>query len=191
MTGLRKFLLAVLAVNFALLVLAAVSRRDLSQRNWEIFPEMVYSKANESFSAGPGLPHGMTEQPLVAGVIPRDWQPFPYGDGPDEAERAGEELESPYEEDDQERIQEGEQIFRTYCVVCHDPSGEGHGPVIQKGMVPPPSLLNTRAVLMEDGQMFHILTRGQGNMASYAPQLSPEERWKVILYVRTLQEEAE
>ncbi|MFQ5749509.1 MAG: c-type cytochrome [Planctomycetota bacterium] len=191
MTGLRKFLLAVLAVSLALVALAMASRGDVRKRNWEIFTEMVYSKANESFSASPDLPHGMTEQPLVPGVIPRDWNPFPYGKGPDEAERAGEELESPFEEDDQEAAQEGEQIFRTYCVVCHDLSGEGHGTVVQKGMVPPPSLLNTRAVLMEDGQMFHILTRGQGNLASYAPQLSPEERWKVILFVRTLQEEAE
>jgi hypothetical protein len=42
---------------------------------------------------------------------------------------------------------------------------------------------------MADGEMFHILTYGQGNMASYASQLTREERWKVIVHVRRLQEE--
>ena len=40
---------------------------------------------------------------------------------------------------------------------------------------------------MKDGQLFHILTHGQNNMASYASQLSREDRWNVIVYVRSLQ----
>jgi hypothetical protein len=38
--------------------------------------------------------------------------------------------------------------------------------------------------------MFHILTYGQGNMASYAGQLSVEDRWQVLLRVRELQQAA-
>jgi mono/diheme cytochrome c family protein len=30
-----------------------------------------------------------------------------------------------------------------------------------------------------------VLTLGSGKMPSYAAQLSPDERWKVIAYVRT------
>jgi mono/diheme cytochrome c family protein len=44
-----------------------------------------------------------------------------------------------------------------------------------------------RAVQMKDGQMFHILTYGQNNMPSYASQVSPEDRWSVITYVRSMQ----
>jgi mono/diheme cytochrome c family protein len=40
---------------------------------------------------------------------------------------------------------------------------------------------------MKDGQMFHVLTYGQGNMPSFAAQLSREDRWNVILHVRMLQ----
>jgi hypothetical protein len=43
---------------------------------------------------------------------------------------------------------------------------------------------------MRDGQMFHVLTKGQGNMPSYAVQVAPEDRWKAILHVRTLQKGA-
>lgn len=38
-----------------------------------------------------------------------------------------------------------------------------------------------------DGQLFHIVTYGRDKMASYAGQLSREDRWAVILYIRSLQ----
>lgn len=56
-----------------------------------------------------------------------------------------------------------------------------------RGFPPPPSLFAENAVKMKDGQMFHVLSFGQANMASYASQISREDRWKVILYVRSLQ----
>jgi mono/diheme cytochrome c family protein len=40
---------------------------------------------------------------------------------------------------------------------------------------------------MKDGQLFHVLTYGQNNMPSYASQLSRDDRWNAILYVRTMQ----
>ena len=61
------------------------------------------------------------------------------------------------------------------------------GPVTQRGVPPPPSLLAPHAVQIKDGQLFHILTYGQNNMASYASQLSRDDRWNVIVYVRSLQ----
>ena len=59
-----------------------------------------------------------------------------------------------------------------------------------RGFPAPPSLLAPRAVQMKDGQMFHTVTYGQRNMASYASQLSREDRWKVIVYIRAMQKRA-
>ena len=59
-----------------------------------------------------------------------------------------------------------------YCSVCHDSRGDGQGPVVSRGMLPPPSLKASRALTLSDGELFHVLTYGQGNMASYAAQLS-------------------
>ena len=42
---------------------------------------------------------------------------------------------------------------------------------------------------MKDGQLFHILTYGQGSMTSFAAQLTPDGRWDVINYVRRLQQQ--
>ena len=38
-----------------------------------------------------------------------------------------------------------------------------------------------------DAQLFQVVTNGINTMPSYAPQLSREDRWKVILHVRSLQ----
>ena len=43
---------------------------------------------------------------------------------------------------------------------------------------------------MEDGQLFHMLTFGKGNMPSHAGQVAREDRWKVIVHVRQLQQAA-
>ncbi|HEX9372565.1 MAG TPA: cytochrome c, partial [Roseiflexaceae bacterium] len=39
---------------------------------------------------------------------------------------------------------------------------------------------------MAPGQIFHVITRGSGRMPSYAVQIRPEQRWKIVHYVMTL-----
>jgi hypothetical protein len=43
---------------------------------------------------------------------------------------------------------------------------------------------------MKDGQLFHVVTYGQGNMPAHAAQLSQDDRWQVILHLRSLQQAA-
>jgi len=181
-------LLLVLVVVAVLFALQAGLNRDTSQRNVEIFTEMAYSKAYESFSPNPNFADGMTQQAVVAGVIPRGHEAFRYELTEEDAVRAGEELTSPIAAGDTDALKQGAALYATYCIPCHDVRGEGVGPVVLRGMVPPPMFGAARAKEMKDGQMFHILTLGQGNMASYATQLSSRERWAVIAHVRALQE---
>lgn len=37
------------------------------------------------------------------------------------------------------------------------------------------------------GQLFNSITHGVRNMPAYGPQIEPEDRWAIILYVRALQ----
>ena len=50
---------------------------------------------------------------------------------------------------------------------------------------PPPSL--HERVWAEDGRYYQVLSQGFGVMPSYASQLTVEERWAVVAYVRALQ----
>jgi mono/diheme cytochrome c family protein len=183
------FIVWTAGICVGLIALQALLRPDTEVRHFEIFTEMAYSHASEPFTPNPYFADGKTQQPLVAGVVPRGLKPFPYGIGPEEAKRAGEELFNPINPADTAAPTVGAELYRVYCLMCHDARGNGEGPVVYRGMLPPPSLHADRAKQMADGEMFHILTRGQGNMASYAAQLSRAERWKVIQHVRRLQEE--
>lgn len=84
-------------------------------------------------------------------------------------------------------IERGTEIFNTFCITCHGPSGLGDGPVTKRGFPPPPPLPTGKSIEMKDGQLFHILTYGQGSMAPMISQLSRNHRWDAINYVRTLQ----
>jgi mono/diheme cytochrome c family protein len=174
---------ALVAVG-VLFALRLVLVRDVAQRNADLFPDMAYSPAGKSQGDAGGEP---TDRSLVAGVVPRGRLPFRYAPGPDEAKRAGAELANPFRTDDAVALARGDEVFRVWCSVCHGAGGEGDGTAVLRGMVKPPSLLADRARAIKDGEAFHIMTMGQGNMASYAVQVAPEDRWKAILHVRVLQ----
>ncbi len=190
MLGTRlSFLIVAVVVLAVLFGLAALSRPDPSRRNIEVFTEMAYSKAYETLTANPNFADGRTTQDLVPGVVPRGASFFPYGAGAAEARRAGDALTDPLGPDSAALRAEGAELYRIYCALCHDARGGGAGPVVLRGMLPPPSLHGDRALGMADGEIFHVLTRGQGNMAAYAAQLDTHERWQVIRHVRRLQAE--
>jgi mono/diheme cytochrome c family protein len=180
-----------LFVAFAgtLIANALLRARDGSQPNYDFLPEaqMADWVAYGTFAPNSNFADGLTLRTPPAGTIARGQLPLHYQANPQEAIRAGMELRNPYEENDTERQQRGSVVFANYCQICHGPLGLGNGPLTQGGFPPPASLLADRAVQMKDGQMFHVLTYGQQNMPSFAAQLSREDRWNVILYVRTLQ----
>jgi mono/diheme cytochrome c family protein len=184
------------AVNVCLLLLLLtvgalnwLTGTDPGRPNQEFLPEMAHSPRYNTFSANPNFPDGQTQQPPVPGTIARGMMPLHYRATPEDALRAGEELHSPLKTDDIRAQQRGASVFVNYCQICHGPGGKGDGPATQRGVPPPPSLLAEKALRLKDGQIFHILTYGQGNMASYAGQLSREDRWHVILHVRALQKQ--
>ena len=187
----RRVLNAVLLLAFVgSLGLNWALRRDPAQPNREFLPEMVRSPRYNAFSPNGNFRNGKTLQLPEPGTIPRGYLPLHYKATPEDASRAGEELRTPLFDRDARAVERGAAVFANFCQACHGPAGRGDGPVPLRGFPAPPSLLAEKAVKLRDGQMFHILTYGQGNMPSYASQLRPEDRWKVILFVRSLQHKA-
>ncbi|MEW5983158.1 MAG: c-type cytochrome [Acidobacteriota bacterium] len=184
---LNTLLAAAFVASFALMW---ASRRDVHQPNVEFLPDMAHAPRYSAFAPNPVLRGGSTLQPPPPGTIARDVRPLRYAATPADAVRAGDELTSPFRPEDEAARARGEEVYRTFCVPCHGAGGSGDGPAAKMGVPPPPSLLAEHARALKDGQLFHILTYGQANMASYAAQLSREDRWRVILYVRWLQASA-
>ena len=53
----------------------------------------------------------------------------------------------------------------------------------------PPSYFIDRILELSEGKMFHSIYYGKNLMGSYAGQLTKEERWKVVSYIKQLQAE--
>lgn len=184
----RSFVDALLCVGIVVSVaLNWALDRDTRQPGLEFLPEMVHSPAYQPYTANPNFEDGKTLQLPVNGTIARGQNPIHFEATPEEAIRAGRELHNPLEYESPS-LERGQDTYRNFCTPCHGANGLGDGPVVRRGVPAPPSLLEEKAVDLLDGQMFHILTFGQGNMPDYASQLSQEERWQTILYVRSLQQ---
>jgi cbb3-type cytochrome c oxidase subunit III len=164
-------------------------KRDLSQPNLELVPErqMARSPAYDSFTFNPNFRDGITLRQPVVNTIPQGWQAFPYENTSEDAARAAEELKNPLSFNQPLVRQQGAAIFGNYCQACHGLTGDGKGPVPSRGFPNVLSFLRPQALNMKDGEMFHILTYGKGNMPAHSIQLSENERWAAIVHVRILQ----
>jgi mono/diheme cytochrome c family protein len=85
-------------------------------------------------------------------------------------------------------IEAGRKLYATYCSACHGPSGHGDGPVKFMLRTPPANLTSPRAVLMKDGSIYGTIRNGTEIMPPYGDALTPIERWRVVLFVRHLQQ---
>ncbi len=160
--------------------------RDLSVRTPEFLMDMNTSAAYQSQESNPVFDDGRNLRLPVPGTIVRGFMPFPYGDGLEEAKRAGQELVNPFKPDPA-NLERGARNFKIYCAVCHGEGGKGDGTVTKRGVPPPPSLLLENAKKMPDGEIYHAITLGRNNMPSHGAQIGRDDRWKTILYVRKLQ----
>jgi mono/diheme cytochrome c family protein len=81
----------------------------------------------------------------------------------------------------------GQQRFQINCSPCHGLLADGNGITKQFGMGVVGNLHDPRIVQMTDGEMFFVITHGRNLMGPYESQVTPEDRWAIIAYVRALQ----
>ena len=81
----------------------------------------------------------------------------------------------------------GQQRFNIYCTPCHGRLGDGNGLVVKRGFRQPPSYHIPRLKDAAAGHFFDVMTNGYGAMPSYASRVVPDDRWRIIAYIRALQ----
>lgn len=136
----------------------------------------------DNMTATPKVLPGERVFSMPVGSIPRNGGELRYSVGEREAaaQRKNPVPATP------ESVRTGAALFTVYCTPCHGTSGKGDGLVAAK-FVPPADLTN--ADLQKgrtDGYWQSYLSVGGSVMPSYAEALSPEERWHVVNYLRTL-----
>ena len=85
-------------------------------------------------------------------------------------------------------IERARNRYEIFCQPCHDVNGASDSPVAKSMQLrQPPSLLEERIRALPVGTIYQAIADGYGLMPSYARQLSIDERWGVVAYVRALQ----
>ena len=85
-------------------------------------------------------------------------------------------------------VARGHDRFRIYCQPCHDARGDGKGILFQRANVPTASLHQEKILKYPDGQIFDVITNGQGLMSGYRWPIAPADRWAIVAYVRDLEQ---
>jgi mono/diheme cytochrome c family protein len=157
-----------------LLLLAACPRLDPM---WDQ-PKVKAYQASEHYPDGLAMrappagtvPHRPPVEPAVATGRGPDGRPLPVSPVAVTAEL----------------LARGRAKFNVYCAACHGVLGDGESQVaINMSLRKPASLHDFRDVA--DGFIYQVITDGFGLMPSYAAELTVQERWAVVAYVRALQ----
>jgi mono/diheme cytochrome c family protein len=87
----------------------------------------------------------------------------------------------------EEVLARGQERFNIYCSPCHSELGDGNGVIVQRGYRAPPSYHTERLRKAPLGYFFDVMTNGFGAMPDYASQISAQDRWNIVAYIRALQ----
>jgi Cytochrome C oxidase, cbb3-type, subunit III len=87
-----------------------------------------------------------------------------------------------------ELLKRGQQRFTINCTPCHGATGEGKG-ITQKigAMAVVANLHDKRIVELPDGELFFVITNGRNLMGAYGANVTVQDRWAIIAYLRALQ----
>jgi mono/diheme cytochrome c family protein len=123
----------------------------------------------------------------VKGTVPREMIPYQYGKSFQEQVRAGEELVNPLTASE-ENLKRGKEQYEIFCMGCHGKTGMGDGHLVASGLftAKPISLTGDYMKNKPDGEIYHVITMGSIStlMGPHGPLIKPEDRWKIVLYVR-------
>lgn len=84
-------------------------------------------------------------------------------------------------------LERGEARYNIYCSPCHSRVGDGNGMVVRRGFRQAASYHTPRLIQAPVGHFFDVMTNGFGAMPSYGSRIQPDDRWRIIAYIRVLQ----
>lgn len=178
------------AFTLAILLITVIESCDSKREPGKTYmPDMAYSRAYEAYAGNNLKAEGINYvQYPVDGTIRRG-DLFPYT-LPDDSNgyKMSAQVKDPLPSLDTLQMAEAQRLFNINCAICHGPNIDAQGPLATGGKIPAVANLTLpQYVEMPVGTMFHSVTYGKGNMGSYASQLTREQRWMVIQYVKSRQ----
>ncbi|MBI3849765.1 MAG: cytochrome c [Verrucomicrobia bacterium] len=183
-----RYFLLLLGLSTVLVMVVAGKRGDMSRRPpIEIFPDMDRQPKLRPQTRNNFFPDQLSSQMPVPGTIARG---TPYEDTPVNTGRITgttnfvETIPVPVTE---QLITRGQQRFQINCSPCHSAMGDGNGITKRLGMAVVGNLHDKRIVELPDGDVFNTISNGKNLMGAYGANVSIQDRWAIVAYVRALQ----
>ena len=203
----RYFLPPFLLTCFAVVVICGFRGSHSRRPPIELFADMVRQNKARPQTPSEFFPDQYASRFIPAGTVPRggayfvngeelkiDGQPvYAYEDGPvTTGHVAGTTNWMPVNPLPMTRqlLDRGQERYQINCLPCHGPTGDGKGITGKYGMIGMANFHDKRFIEMADGEIFNTITHGKPPtflMAPYGANVTVEDRWAIIAYIRALQ----
>lgn len=190
MKSLVKISLGMTAAGFTALALSSCGPRG-NKPNVELIQDMMESPAIKAQEYEEGALHNRGMRVPPEGTVPVGFEPYKFKGDVEGAKSQKNPLAGRM---DEETLMVGQKYYFTQCAVCHGDKAQGgeaaQSSVSSKMALKPPTLINDKVIAWTDGQIYHVITEGQGVMRPYASHIPQQYRWQVVNYIRFLQKQA-
>lgn len=186
----------IVAASFVVLAFVATlsACKDNKSTGLEYARNMYDPIAYNPDQANKNFANGQTAQTPPPNTNPVGFVKYEYANTKEGYEAAGLNLHNPLPHSPQNLLS-GKHYFTVFCGPCHGEKGDGKGHLVQiEKFTGVPAYhgdaASSRGGLMKDlseGKIYHTIMYGLNNMGSHASQLTPDQRWKVVMYVQQLQ----
>lgn len=184
-----RYFLIVFALTCLSVFLIAGKQGDVSRNQpIEIFDDMVRQDKFRPQQPNNFFANGRTSQSFVDGTVARGshYEDSPMNTGKHPGGGTNWVSVIPVKVTET-LMKRGYQRYGISCQPCHGLLGDGNGITKKYGMAVVGNLLDPKIVGQADGELFNTITHGKNLMNGYGANISVEDRWAIVAYVRALQ----
>ncbi len=88
-------------------------------------------------------------------------------------------------------LQAAARLYRDECAECHGDHGKGDGPKALTHTPPPADLTDaSRMAMVTDGEIFYQISEGKRPMPAFKNRMTQDQRWQLVLFVRSFSQPA-
>ena len=192
----RYFFLGLALAVITVVSIAGFRGDHFTKPPFEIFPDMNYQDKVKDQVPSAFFADGVAARPPVDGTVAIEmpavndywatgkWDDKNWGDGipVHEARDGGRPLQV-----DAINMARGRERYNISCAVCHGAAGDGQGVVTKFGLTGVASYQTDRLRQASDGDIFNTISNGKGQMLGYGYNITIDDRWRIVMYVRALQ----
>jgi mono/diheme cytochrome c family protein len=192
----QYFFLALALAVLAVVSIAGFRGQHSAKPPFEVLPDMIYQEKVKDQVPSAFFADGNSARAPIPGTVaeemPTDnsywatgkWDDTHWGDGipVHDAVDGGRPLQV-----DEADLARGRERYTISCEVCHGAAGDGQGITSKYGLNGAASYHVDRLRQETDGQLFDTITNGKGQMLGYGYNITIDDRWRIVMYIRALQ----